>query len=115
MIFNFDDFPNNEQENAKLAAKSANDKVRKDGHMVYGNAFQEKGKLILSNFTEVQKETDTHCAVLMGLTTMGTLPVVKAKVEVDEITQVDIDRARIEALESQNRALEHENKTKRKR
>lgn len=105
MIFNADDFTYNEAANAKLASKAANEKALKDGKVVYGNVFNDGQRTILTNFTGEQKSEDTHIGVIMGLSTMGSLPIIEAKIDKDEITQRDLDRAYVESLEAENRKL----------
>lgn len=92
-------------ENAKLAAKIANELVGNTGVVIYGNHFDNG---TCDNFSSTQNDHDTHVAIAIGLSVMGSLPVNNSPINVGKVTKEDLLRAaeeRAERLENENKQL----------
>lgn len=83
-------------ENARLAAKMANERIGKTGVVIYGNHYSDGS---CSNFSSKQADHDTHVGIVIGLATMGSLPILDKSFDLNKITEEDIVKAQAEQIE----------------
>lgn len=92
-------------EMASIIAKVANDVIDRHGKVVYGSGYDDGS---VDSFTSSQKPTDTHVAIMVGISEMGYFDATEKAFKRDLVTESDEVislRAQVEELKKQAHLL----------